>query len=140
MGGTRATSWRRSSRRAPVPCVPPWNPTRGPAASPRPRAYCERTPRRASVTFLGRVHLADPDPGLMIGGIIADFARNPEIAALPPDIQYGVQLHRLIDGFTDRHPVVQRSVGRISPRMGWFAGIVIDIYYDYILGRHWDHY
>ncbi len=76
----------------------------------------------------------------MLGGVIADFARNPEIAALPGNIQAGVRLHRLIDGFTDRHPTVQRSIGRISARLGWFAGIVIDIYYDHLLARGWERY
>ncbi len=92
------------------------------------------------MNFLAHLHLADPDPGLMLGGVAADFARNPEVAALPADVQAGVRLHRLIDGFTDRHPAVHRSVGRISGAMGWFSGIVIDIYYDHLLGRDWGRY
>lgn len=93
-----------------------------------------------SVNFLAHLHLADPDPGLMLGGIVADFARNPEIAALPADVQAGVRLHRLIDGYTDRHPVVHRSIGRVSEKLGWFTGIVIDIYYDHLLARNWTTY
>ena len=46
--------------------------------------------------FLAHLHLADPDEGLMLGGVVADFARNLEIAALPTNVQAGVQLHRLI--------------------------------------------
>jgi acyl carrier protein phosphodiesterase len=92
------------------------------------------------LNFLAHLHLADPDPGLMLGGIVADFARNPEVATLPRDVRAGVKLHRLIDGFTDSHPVVQRSIARISPRMGWFSGIVIDIYYDHVLARNWADY
>jgi acyl carrier protein phosphodiesterase len=92
------------------------------------------------VNFLAHLHLADPDPELMLGGIVADFARNPEIALLPEGVQRGVRLHRLIDGFTDRHSVVQRSIARVSSRLGWFAGIVIDIYYDHILAREWPRY
>jgi acyl carrier protein phosphodiesterase len=76
----------------------------------------------------------------MLGGIVADFARNPEIALLPTDVQAGVQLHRLIDGFTDSHPIVHRSIGRISAKMGWFSGIVIDVYYDHVLARTFDRY
>jgi len=76
----------------------------------------------------------------MLGGIVADFARNPEIALLPPDVQTGVRLHRLIDGFTDRHPIVHRSNARVSARLGWFAGIVMDVYYDHILARSWERY
>jgi acyl carrier protein phosphodiesterase len=92
------------------------------------------------VNFLAHVHLADRDPGLMLGGIVADFARNNEVAVLPADVRAGVQLHRLIDGFTDRHPLVQRSISRVSSRLGWFSGIVMDIYFDNILARHWDSY
>lgn len=76
----------------------------------------------------------------MLGGIVADFARNPEIALLPEAVQTGVRLHRLIDGFTDRHPIVHRSNARISARLGWFAGIVMDVYYDHILARNWERY
>jgi acyl carrier protein phosphodiesterase len=92
------------------------------------------------MNFLAHLHLADPDPGLMLGGIVADFARNPEIAALPADVQAGVRLHRLIDSFTDSHPVVRGSVGRISEKYSWFSGIIIDIYYDHILARDWSRY
>jgi acyl carrier protein phosphodiesterase len=96
--------------------------------------------RMEPVNFLAHLHLADPEPGLMLGGIVADFARNPEIAVLPDDVQRGVRLHRLIDGFTDRHPLVHRSIACVSPRLGWFSGIVIDIYYDHILARTWERY
>ncbi|HSQ56231.1 MAG TPA: ACP phosphodiesterase [Gemmata sp.] len=92
------------------------------------------------MNFLAHLHLADPEPELMLGGIVADFARNPEIAARPEGIQRGVHLHRLIDGFTDRHAIVQRSISRVSARLGWFAGITIDIYYDHILAREWARY
>lgn len=73
----------------------------------------------------------------MLGGILADFVRNPEIAALPASVQAGVRLHRSIDGFTDRHPLVQRSITRVSSRLGWYSGIAIDIYYDHLLARSW---
>lgn len=89
------------------------------------------------MNFLAHLHLADPDEGLMLGGVLADFIRNPEMAALPENIQTGIRLHRLIDAFTDRHPIVHRSIGRISHRLGWFAGIAIDIYYDHLLARNW---
>jgi len=92
------------------------------------------------LNFLAHLHLADPDEGLMLGGILADFARNPEIAAMPENVQAGVRLHRSIDSFTDRHPTVHQSIARISNRLGWFAGIAIDIYYDHLLARNWEHF
>ena len=62
------------------------------------------------------------------------------MAALPPAIRAGIQLHRQVDGFTDRHPLVQRSIGRIAADYHWFSGIIIDIYYDHILARDWERY
>jgi acyl carrier protein phosphodiesterase len=86
------------------------------------------------------LHLADPEPGLLLGGIAADFTRPAELAALAPEVQEGVRLHRLIDSFTDAHPVVRGSVARIAPEYHWFSGIIIDIYYDHILAREWPRY
>jgi acyl carrier protein phosphodiesterase len=92
------------------------------------------------VNFLAHLHLADGDPGDMTGGVAADFVRNPQLHLLAPDVLRGVKLHRLIDGYTDRHPVTLRSISRISRQMGWYSGIVIDIYYDHILAREWARY
>jgi acyl carrier protein phosphodiesterase len=92
------------------------------------------------VNFLAHLHLSDGTPGSMLGGVVADFVKGPAVAALPADVREGVRLHRLIDGFTDRHPIVQRSVGRLGAKLGWFAGIVVDIYYDHVLARDWAAY
>ncbi|QJX00693.1 hypothetical protein FTUN_8325 [Frigoriglobus tundricola] len=93
-----------------------------------------------SVNFLAHLHLADGDAGDMTGGVAADFVRYPDLHRLTPDVLRGVMLHRHIDGFTDRHPVTLRSISRVARTMGWFGGIVIDIYYDHILARDWLRY
>ena len=92
------------------------------------------------MNFLAHLHLADGDPGDMTGGVAADFVRNPQLHLLAPDVLRGVMLHRLIDGFTDRHPVTHRSISRVARAFGWYGGIVIDIYYDHILARDWSRY
>jgi acyl carrier protein phosphodiesterase len=104
------------------------------------RVSIDPVSREDFLNFLAHLHLADPDEGLMLGGVVADFVRNPEVAALPANIQAGVRLHRSIDSFTDRHQTVHQSIGRISSRLGWFSGIAIDIYYDHLLARTWENY
>ena len=76
----------------------------------------------------------------MLGGVVADLMRPRDIDLLPPDVREGVRLHRLIDSFTDRHTVVRGSVARIAAGWTWFAGIIIDVYYDHLLARDWHHY
>jgi acyl carrier protein phosphodiesterase len=51
-----------------------------------------------------------------------------------------VEEHRLIDAFTDAHPVVMRSKQRVDSRMRRFAGILVDVYYDYLLTNHWHRF
>lgn len=92
------------------------------------------------MNLLAHLHLSDGTPDSMVGNVIADFVRNPDVATFPPAVQAGVRLHRLVDGFTDRHPVVQRSIARLGGSLGWYAGIVIDIYYDFVLARGWERY
>ena len=92
------------------------------------------------MNFLAHLHLSDGTPGSMLGGIVADFVKGQDVAALPLTILAGVHLHRQVDAFTDRHPVVQRSIGRIADQFHWFSGIIIDIYYDHILARDWHQY
>lgn len=92
------------------------------------------------MNFLAHLHLSDGTPGSMLVGVVADFVKGPDVALLPADVQAGIRLHRQIDGFTDRHPVVHRSIGRVSEKLGWYAGIVVDIYYDHILARDFPRY
>lgn len=93
--------------------------------------------RPVVVNYLAHLHLSDGTAESMLGNVIADFVKGPEVAALPAAVQRGVRLHRSVDSYTDRHPVVMRSIRRLGGKLGWFAGVVIDIYYDHLLARDW---
>ena len=92
------------------------------------------------MNFLAHLHLSDPEPHARIGNMLADFVKGPDFDKLPKSIQAGVRTHRLVDAFTDSHPLVNRSIARISREWGWFSGIIIDVYYDHILAKNWDRY
>lgn len=93
----------------------------------------------ARVNFLAHLHLSAGTPASMLGGIAADFVKPADVKFLPADVQAGVTLHRRIDSFTDSHPLVRQSVRRLSG-LGWFGGIVIDVYYDHLLARDFTRY
>jgi acyl carrier protein phosphodiesterase len=92
------------------------------------------------VNLLAHALLADGSSASIFGNVIADFLRPAEVERLPSAVRDGVRLHRQVDAFTDRHPVVQRSIARVSRRWGWFSGILIDVYYDHVLASDWDHH
>lgn len=92
------------------------------------------------MNHLAHALLADESPECVLGALAADFVRQPVVVRLPAAVRRGVYQHRHVDGFTDRHAVVQRSIGRVSKNWGWFSGILIDVYYDHLLGLAWAEY
>jgi acyl carrier protein phosphodiesterase len=89
------------------------------------------------VNLLAHLALAATDTEHRAGAVLADFRKGADLSDLPARIREGVQHHRRVDGFTDRHPVVQRSIARLGGRWGWFGGILIDVYYDHLLAQAW---
>ena len=85
-------------------------------------------------------HLALAGDDLLIGSFLGDYVKGRLDGSLPPEVERGVRLHRAIDAFTDRHDIVSRSARRFDPVYRRYAGIMIDVVYDYFLARHWDDY
>ncbi len=92
------------------------------------------------MNLLAHAVLASPGDESMAGNLIADFVRQPEVELMSPGLRAGVMQHRRVDAFTDRHPNVLQSVRRLSARWGWFAGILIDMYYDHVLSVEWEQH
>jgi acyl carrier protein phosphodiesterase len=92
------------------------------------------------MNYLAHLLLAENTDESLLGNLMADFVKGSAHLALPPGIQRGIRLHRRVDAFTDSHPLVQRSIARISPRWGWFSGIILDVYFDYLLAADWQRY
>lgn len=89
------------------------------------------------MNFLAHFHLAWPDDGLIAGGLEGDYFKGPLRGQLPDGIERGVQLHRAIDGFTDRHPAVETVRSEFQGGLRRYAGILIDLSFDHFLSRHW---
>lgn len=74
---------------------------------------------------------------------MGDFVKGSLIqhqATYRPDVLRGIQIHRWIDHFTDRHPLHRQSRQRIAPQLRRFAGVAVDIYYDHFLACHWSRF
>ena len=69
------------------------------------------------------------------GNVLADFL--PRGLDIPPDIMRGVVLHRRIDAFTDRHPLVAEARALISEPRRRLASIIVDVAFDYTLCQKW---
>jgi len=81
----------------------------------------------------------------MLGSLMGDFVKGPLTSQTiserySAEMTRAIGLHRKIDGYTDSHPVVRESWNRISKGRRRFAGVMIDIFYDHFLAKHWDEF
>lgn len=92
------------------------------------------------MNYLAHLLLSCEDEELLIGNFIGDYVSNKEVKNLSLGLQKGIQLHRLIDSYTDSHPVVKKGIRRMQAQHAKYAGVVIDVLYDYILANNWSLY
>lgn len=93
------------------------------------------------MNFLAHLHLSGNNPKIMAGNFMGDFVKGrASLGKLDPELVRGVELHRAIDHFTDHHPVVSQSKNRLRPGYRHYAGVIVDIFYDHYLARHWHQY
>jgi acyl carrier protein phosphodiesterase len=92
------------------------------------------------LNYLAHLYLSGQNPSIISGNFIADAVKGNQYLKYSPEIIVGIKLHRFIDDFTDNHPIVERSKSILRPTFRKFSGIIIDIFYDHFLAKHWDKY
>jgi acyl carrier protein phosphodiesterase len=92
------------------------------------------------MNYLAHLHLGGQRPGQLLGSLYGDFVKGRLQGQFEPDIEAAIQLHRSIDVFTDRHPLVDVSLSRFSTTRRRYAGIVLDVFFDHCLARDWTLY
>jgi len=89
------------------------------------------------MNFLAHLYLSGEHPLVQVGNFIGDHVKGRDYEKYAPQIQMGILLHRKIDHFTDTHPTVKQSIRRLNEKYGRYAGIIIDVFYDYYLAVNW---
>lgn len=75
---------------------------------------------------------------MQIGNFVGDAVKGSAYNGYPPAMSDGILLHRLIDSYTDNHPAVKEVVQSLKPHFGRYSGILLDIYFDYLLASRFD--
>ena len=77
------------------------------------------------MNYLVHFLLAGDDDELRLGNLLGDFVKGPverfAHSGLTDRLRVGIQMHRTIDAFSDRHPAVHRSK-RIGAPLGIGSG------------------
>ncbi|MCX6017821.1 MAG: ACP phosphodiesterase [Chloroflexi bacterium] len=92
------------------------------------------------MNWLAHLLLAEPDVESWIGAVAADWVKGEARTRFSAGVQRGFALHRTVDMYTDSHATVLRSQARIVAPYRRYAGVLIDIFYDYFLSARWGEY
>ncbi len=92
------------------------------------------------MNFLVHFYLDCDSPEAMVGSVMPDLCRGPMPADLPPAARRAFERHRVVDAFTDTHPVFACTRRRLQARHHHFSGILADVFYDHILASEWSRY
>lgn len=89
------------------------------------------------MNWLAHLYLSEPDAAFRVGNLLPDWLPPRELVGLPEEFQRGIARHRRIDAFTDRHPIVRRSIARFEKPFRRYGAILTDVFYDHFLARDW---
>ncbi|WP_271409036.1 acyl carrier protein phosphodiesterase [Pseudomonas sp. Q1-7] len=92
------------------------------------------------MNYLAHLHLGGSQPAQLLGSLYGDFVKGPLDGRWPADVEAAIRLHRRIDAFTDRHPLVAQAKSRFPVERRRFSGILLDVFFDHCLARDWSVY
>ena len=92
------------------------------------------------MNVLAHIYLSGDSEKIIIGNYIGDYVKGRDYLKYPDLVRKGIILHRNIDAFTDRHPVVHRSKIYFSRKYHKYSGVITDIIYDHFLCKEWNFF
>lgn len=92
------------------------------------------------MNYLAHLHLGGNAPAQLLGSLYGDFVKGPLAGRFPADIEHAIAVHRRIDAYTDSHPLVLQAKARFPQARRRTAGILLDLFFDHCLARHWQRY
>ncbi len=87
------------------------------------------------MNYLAHLHLGGQSSDELLGSLYGDFVKGPLVGRFSPETEAAIQLHRTIDAFTDSHVLVKRALSRFPGEKRRYAGIALDMFFDYCLAR-----
>ena len=92
------------------------------------------------MNYLAHVYLSGDSNEVKVGNFIGDYVKGTNFKQYTELVQKGILIHRNIDTFTDRHPIIRRSKSQLNPKYHKYSGIIIDIFYDHFLAKEWENF
>ncbi len=85
------------------------------------------------MNYLAHAVLSFGNAELLTGNMISDFVKGKNKFTFPLAIQNGIQLHRIIDTYTDNHSSTREAMSFFRKDYRLYSGPIIDILFDHFL-------
>ena len=92
------------------------------------------------MNWLAHAFLSRTNVEFRIGNILPDLVSITALREFSPLYQEGIRCHRIIDKFTDAHPIVKAGIQRLPTHYKRYGGILTDMFYDHFLAKNWLYY
>ena len=92
------------------------------------------------MNWLAHTLLSTPSVEFQLGNLLADLVRGDDRLLVSEEFLRGAACHKAIDAFTDSHDIVRRSRARVSDDYRRFSGVLMDVFYDYLLAKNWSRF
>ncbi|MCF2949235.1 ACP phosphodiesterase [Paraglaciecola aquimarina] len=92
------------------------------------------------MNYIAHLHIAEHTNTSKLGNFLGDFVKGSDLTHLPEEIELGIRLHRSVDKFTDSHDLIRNLKTQFPANIRRMAGVIIDIYFDHLLMKSWQHY
>ncbi|MBC3880404.1 DUF479 domain-containing protein [Undibacterium sp. LX40W] len=92
------------------------------------------------MNYLAHIYLARQSADAQFGALLGDFVKPGQDTHLGLEVQREIVLHRKVDSFTDAHVLNLEARRLFQDGRRRYAGILLDVFYDHVLAKHWHHY
>ena len=88
------------------------------------------------MNYLGHAYLSFGNAGVLTGNMMGDHVKGRQaLERYPDEVRKGLELHRKIDDFVDKHPGVLRAKLLFREAYGLYAGAITDTIFDHFLAN-----
>ena len=91
------------------------------------------------MNWLAHTLLSKKNIHYQLGNVLADPLKGKTWKGADEALLHGMKMHRSIDKFTDKHPILTSSKARLGAQ-GHLKGVVLDILFDHYLSNNWQNY
>jgi acyl carrier protein phosphodiesterase len=92
------------------------------------------------MNHLMHLFLSGSEPEILVGNLMGDFVKGRLDDRFPVRIRRGIEIHRKIDSFAAGNEFFLRSKRCIDPYYAHYRAVLVDLFYDHFLARHWAAY